>query len=87
VVADMAAYDPAKPASPHSAPFKELTLKDGGQTSSSTLLWTGDLLLDLNRYHALKMTLVGDTLFVEAGGFGQGNPFGWKPPLVVMKKE
>ena len=36
---------------------------------------------------AIKMTVKGDHLFVETGGFGDKNPVGWKPLLVVMKKK
>jgi hypothetical protein len=28
-----------------------------------------------------------DYLFIEAGGFSDKNPAGWKSPLVVMKKK
>jgi len=36
---------------------------------------------------ALKLTLKGEYLFLEAGGFSDKNPVGWKSPLVVMKKK
>ena len=45
--------------------------------------------LGLDRPQALqvlKMTVKGDHLFLEAGGFSEKNPVGWKTPLVVMKK-
>jgi hypothetical protein len=33
------------------------------------------------------MTLKGDNLFIEAGGFSDKNPVGWKSQLVVLKKK
>ena len=50
-------FDPAKPADANRAPFKAVTFKDGGLTDSATLIWSGDTLLDLDRYQALKMTV------------------------------
>jgi len=55
-------------------------------------LWTGDTLIDLQSeihrpLQALKMTVKDDYLFIEAGGFSDKNPVGWKSPLVVMKKK
>ena len=81
------AFDPAKPVDAGRAPFKEITFKDGGLTSASTMLWSGDTLLDLAwQWQALKMTVKGDYLFIESGGFNAKNPVGWKSPLVVLKK-
>lgn len=72
------------------APLKAVTFKDGGQTDAATLLWSGDMLMDLDRFQALKMTAkaIGDSdyLFIEAGGFSDKNPVGWKSPLIVMKR-
>jgi hypothetical protein len=73
------------------APFKEITFRDGGKTDATLRLWTGDVLIDLQSeqhrpLQALKMTLKGEYLFLEAGGFDAKNPVGWKPPLIVMKR-
>ncbi len=72
------------------APLKTVTLKDDGLTDAETQLWSGDILMDLARYQALKMThkTVGDSdyLFIEAGGFGDKNSAGWKSPLIVLKR-
>jgi hypothetical protein len=82
------AFDPAKPATPaHRIPIREITLKDGGDTGDPLRPWTGDMLLSLEGRQALKMTVKGDHLFLEAGGFSDKNPVGWKSPLVVMKKK
>jgi hypothetical protein len=72
------------------APFKQISFKDAGATNSQSMIWSGDLLMDLNRYQALKITsktIDGvEYLFIEVGGFSTKNPVGWKSPLVVMKR-
>ena len=91
VVPAIETFDPAKPADANRAPLKTITLKDEGLTDSGTLIWSGDTLLDLDRFQALKMTprTIGASayLFIEAGGFSDQNPPGWKSPLIVMKKK
>ena len=84
------AFDPAKLAA-HRAPIKEITLKDGGKASVDTLLWSGDTLLDLQKFEALKMTTKqidgADYLVVEAGGFNANAGKDWKSPLIVFKRK
>jgi hypothetical protein len=91
VVPSIEAFDPAKPVGAKSALFKELSLKDNGVTSSKALVWSGDMLLDLNRFEALKIlpqTISGtDYLFIEAGGFSVQNKPEWKSPLIVLKSK
>ena len=91
VVPAIDAFDPSKPADANKAPFGALTLKENGLTDKAVRIWSGDTLLDLDGYQALKMTLKtlggGDYLFVEAGGFNDKKPAGWKTPLIVMKRE
>ncbi len=69
----------------------ELEFKPGGTTSDRLFMWTGDILMDLNRNQALKMsakTIDGaDYLFVEAGGFNAKYGPAWRPPLYVMKRK
>jgi len=47
--------------------------------------------MDLVRYQALKMTVKetagSDSLFIEAGGFSEKNPVGWRSPWYVMKRQ
>ena len=90
VVPEIAAFDPAKPGSAGNAVFKEIAFKDGGLTGSPTLIWSGDTLMDLNRFEALAIvprTIEGaDYLFVEAGGFSANHKPGWKSQLVVLKR-
>ncbi len=65
--------------------------KDGGRTDSVTWIWSGDTLVDLSGYQALKMKVeeIGgeDYLFIEAGGFSAKNPVGWQSPWHVMKRQ
>ena len=72
------------------ARIKGMTFKDGGRTGEALWIWSGDTLMDLDRYQALKMAVkpIGgsDTLFIEAGGFSTRNPPGWRPPWCVMKR-
>ena len=90
-VAEIAEFDPSqKFRRPNRPPFSALTFLGGGATSDATWIWSGDTLMDLNRYQALKMTpgtLEGtDYLFVEAGGFSTRNQPGWKSKLYVLKR-
>ena len=69
----------------------ELELKPGGLAGDPLFMWTGDILMDLNRNQALKMTAKtidgSDYLFVEAGGFNANGGPAWKSPLYVMKRK
>jgi hypothetical protein len=91
VVPAIEVFDPAKPADANRAPFKAITFKEGGLTDSGALIWSGDTLMDLDGFQALKMmpkTIGGsEYLFIEAGGFSDKNPVGWKSPLLVLKKK
>ena len=71
--------------------FTEITFQENGRTKHPTLIWSGDTLMDLSQYQALKIvarTLDGARyLFVEAGGFGTRNKPGWKPKLLVLARD
>jgi len=83
-------FNPDKKMNPGRAPFKEMTFKDKGRTDEALWIWSGNTLMDLDRYQALKMTVKAidgsDYLFIEAGGFSTRNPVGWQSPLYVMKR-
>ena len=68
-----------------------MTFKDKGRTDAVTWIWSGDTLMDLDRYQALKMVLKTfdgvDYLFVEAGGFSTRNRAGWQSSSHVMKRQ
>jgi hypothetical protein len=74
-------------------PFSTLTIKDAGRTDHPARLWSGNILMNLNRFEALRMVtrkLDGqDYLFVEAGEFhsASGIPVGWTSPWCVMSRE
>jgi hypothetical protein len=84
------AFDPAAKPKLRRPPFTKMTFEDGGRTGVPFWIWSGDRLMDLTRYQALKMTVrtVGDDdyLFVESGGFGTRNKPGWKSSWYVMKR-
>lgn len=89
-VADAEAFKPEAKTTAGSAPFKEIALKDNGETDNILRIWSGDMLMDLNRNEALRMTVknIGGTdyLFIEAGGFEAKNGPAWKPLLIVLKR-
>ena len=86
VVPSIEAFDPAKPVDAGRAPIKAITFLSDGKTGDPCRFWTGDTLIDMEAFHALKMTTKNDFLFIEAGGFSAKNPVGWKSPLIVMKR-
>ena len=72
------------------ARFGRRIFKDGGRTDSVTWIWSGDTLMDLSGYEALKMQLRKisgeEYLFIEVGGFGTKNPAGWQSPWYVLMR-
>jgi hypothetical protein len=84
-------FDPKKKPRRVRAPFARITFKDKAMTSELLWMWSGDTLMDLSKYQALKMQVkkIDDSeyLFVESGGFSTGNKPGWKSPLYVLKKQ
>ncbi len=86
VTPSMDAFDPAKPTDAHRAPFKQISFKPDGFTDHTLRRWTGDTMVDLEKLQALKMTMKDDLLFIEAGGFNNRNPIGWKSPIIVMNR-
>jgi len=89
-VPEIAAFDPSKRVRLRRPLFSVITFKDGGRTGDPTWVWSGDTLMDLNRYQALKMIVkeIGDSdyLFIEAGGFSRRNKPDWKSQWYVLKR-
>jgi len=90
-VAEISEFDPAMKIAKLRRPlFSSITFKDGGKTDDVMWLWSGDILMDLGRYQALKMTpktIEGtEYLFIESGGFGARNKPDWKSKLYVLKR-
>jgi hypothetical protein len=90
VVKSIDEFTPDKRLNPRGARFAGIGFKGNGETDSVTRLWSGDTLMDLTRYEALKMqvsTIAGqEYLFIEAGGFNTRNPVGWQSSWYVMKR-
>jgi len=90
-VATEAEFVPAKQAvPPGNLRIKNLNFKNDGTTGDPLWLWSGGTLMDLELRQALKITPKkidgADYLFIEAGGFSDKNPVGWKSPLIVLKR-
>jgi len=91
-VAEIADFDPSKKNQKARRPlFSAITFKDKARTTNPMLVWSGDTLMDLNKYQALKMQAkkIGGSeyLFIESGGFSTRNKPGWKSKLYVLKKQ
>ncbi|NQT36116.1 MAG: hypothetical protein HQ581_01425 [Planctomycetes bacterium] len=91
VVKTINEFTPGKETSTRGAQFNKMTFVDKGRTDRMMWLWSGDTLMDLTRYQALKMvekTIGGDDyLFIESGGFSTRNPVGWRSSWYVMKRQ
>lgn len=90
-VKEIAEFDPEKPKKARKPAYSSMTFSDGGETGDPTWVWSGNKLMDLTRFHALRMQVkkIGDTdyLFVEAGGFSKRNKLDWKSSQLVMKRK
>ena len=90
VVRTIEEFNPDKRLNPRSSKIARITFKDNGETDHVTLLWSGDTLINLTRYEALKMIIKkmeGTTyLFIEAGGFKANQKPGWKSQWYVLKR-
>ena len=65
-------------------------MEDEGRTSLGIWIWSGGILMDLDRDQALKMSVETnggrEYLFVEAGGFSARNGPDWRPPLWGLQR-
>jgi len=95
VITEVAAIDEFDPdkkmGRPRKPLFANITLNENGSTNDAAWIWSADMLMDLNRYQALKITpktLAGSLyLLVEAGGFSTRHKPGWKSKLLVLTQE
>ena len=89
-VATIGEFVPGKAGDVSKAPFKTLSFNADGKTGDALWIWSGDMLMSLERKEALGLTLakVGlkEYLFVEAGCFDAQNPKGWQSPLCVLER-
>lgn len=84
-------FNPDKKMNARRVPYRSLTLKEKGRTHDRLWIWSGNMLMDLDKNAAWKMkvkTIAGvDYLFVEAGGYSWRTKAGWKPDWLVLKRE
>lgn len=84
-------FEPGKSKSTKRLPFSTLHINENGKTQNAQLIWSGEMLMDLDRKQALRMRveIIDGTkyLFVEAGGFSKKRPAGWECPWVVLKRQ
>ena len=70
--------------------FTTITFKDDGKTDSPTHVWSGDTLMDIDKYQALKLknqSIDGtEYLFLEAGGFSNRHKTDWKTKWYVLSQ-
>ncbi len=90
-VRDPAAFDPDKRRGHvRNPPFSTVNLGDGGKTGHPLWAWSGDTMMNLDRYEALKMaprTIGGaEFLFLESGGFSDRHKPGWKCSWYVLER-
>lgn len=90
-VGEVSDFDPtAKNQKARRPAFSSITFKEKGVTDSPTRAWSGDTLMDLDKYQALKMktAIVGSTeyLFIEAGGFSNRHKPDWKTKWHVFTR-
>ncbi len=88
----IADFDPAgRNGKPGNVPFTDIIFKPDGRTNDPLLAWSGDTLMDLDRYQALKMQVnrIGNEnyLFIEVGGFSTRQKPDWKSAWFVLKQE
>lgn len=90
VVDAIGGFDPSAKPNPGRSPLKRIAYMDQGTTDSPDHIWSGDMLMDLNRSEALRITpqTIDGTeyLFIECGGFNAKHPAGWTCPVMVLKR-
>jgi hypothetical protein len=90
-VAEMSEFDPTvKLKRPDRPIFNSISFDSQANTSRESWFWSGDRLMDLERFQAMKMRIKNingkDYLFVENGGFSNRNKPGWKVSWTVLVK-
>jgi hypothetical protein len=72
------------------APFQKLNFRPGGRTDDPKVMYSAEMLFDIENKQALKMTLESlddnEYLFLEAGGFKESHPDDWQTPYYVFKR-
>ena len=91
LVPNLEDFNSEKPRDANRARIKQLTFKDDGTTNDPTKVWSGDILMDLEKYQAWQMKVVtidgGEYLIVEEGEFSTRHKPDWKPKWLVLKRQ
>ena len=84
-------FDAEKPRKARNPFVSQVTFNADGRTDTAKLIWSGDMLMDLTRYEALRMQVKsisdGEYLFVETGGFSNRHKPDWVSPWLVLKRQ
>ncbi|MFK7789236.1 MAG: DUF6288 domain-containing protein [Phycisphaeraceae bacterium] len=84
-------FNPEKLRQARRPKYTSLDFKADGKTDNPMYVWTGDTLLDLKGYQALKMRVKsiagGEYLFIESGGFSNRNKPDWTSPLLILQRK
>ena len=91
LVATLEDFNPEKPRDANRARIKQVTFKSDGNTDEPIKVWSGDTLMDLEKYQALKMKIVtidgGEYLLVEEGEFSTRHKPDWKSKWIILKRK
>jgi len=89
-VSEIEGFTAPRPNNPFMASADTLSFMPNGKTSNPNWIWTGNMLLALDKKEALVVTVKAingkEYLFLESGGFSLNNPKGWQTPLLVLMK-
>lgn len=84
-------FDPEKPRRARKPDYTAITFNENGTADMGQFIWTGDLLLDLKSYEALKIQIKsiadGEYLFIETGGFSNRQKPEWTSPWLVLQRQ
>ena len=90
-VAEISEFDPeAKNQKARRPTFAKITFNDKGLTDTPTRVWSGDTLMDLEKYQALKMKTQSvsgtEYLFIELGGYSNRHKPDWRTKWYVLSR-
>ncbi len=90
IVKTIEEFTPDKRLNARAAKIAGIDFKNDGKTDDVARVWSGDVLMDLNRYEALKMeakTIEEENyLFIEVGGYNAKHAVGWQSTWYVLKQ-
>ena len=91
LVSKLEDFNPEKPRDANRSRIKQLTFNEDGTTDDSIKIWSGDTLMDLEKYQALKMKIVTiegvEYLIVEEGEFSTRHKSDWKSKWIILKRK